>query len=129
MQLARIVFAGALLFGAGCVPSEEGAPTIDQRVDPINLDDSIGHEHEADGYDNRASNYALDETVRMEGKTLQTDECKLELERLSEEQVGELQEILNTAIYASQFVLPMLTPEQLARIQDILASAIVPAPS
>lgn len=63
MQLARIVFAGALLFGVGCELSEEGELATDQRVYSTNLDDSINHESEGESYENQASNYATDEST------------------------------------------------------------------
>ena len=61
MQLARIVFAGALLFGVGCVPSIDGAEVADK---------------------NEGSNYAIDETITMEGRTLQ-EACTLDIARLT----------------------------------------------
>jgi hypothetical protein len=59
MQLTRIIFAGVMLFGAGCaMPEEEN-----QRVDPTNLDDSITHESEAAAHEGHAAAYAIDETI------------------------------------------------------------------
>ena len=118
MQLARIVFAGALLFGVGCEPSEEGELATGQRIDPI---ESIDGEGMAD--ENQVSNYAIDEIMTMEGRTLQ--ECTLDIARLTDEEVQELQEILNTAIADDELVFARLAPEQVARLQAILASAIV----
>jgi hypothetical protein len=96
MQLARVLFAGALLFGVGCEASEEGEPETGRRIDPINAIDG------------------------EEG-------CTLDIVRLTDEQVEELQEILNTAIDDDELVFARLAPDQLARVQVILSSAIVPA--
>jgi hypothetical protein len=102
MQLARIVFAGALLFGVGCVPSEE-----------------VADEHQV-------SHYAIDEIVTMEGRTLPEEECTFDIVRLTDEEVEELQDILNTAIEDDELVFARLDLDQVARVQIILASAIVP---
>lgn len=121
MQLARIVFAGALLFGLGCETSEEGEVATGQRINPIN---AIDGEVVAD--EGPVSNYAIDEVMTMESRTLQGEDCTLDIARLTDEEVQELQEILNTAIADDELVFARLAPEQVARVQVVLASAIVP---
>jgi hypothetical protein len=63
MQLARIVFAGALLFGAGCELPEEGDLATDEGVDQASLDDSTSYATE--GLDDaiETTDYAIDEVM------------------------------------------------------------------
>ena len=67
MQLARIVFAGALLFGVGCELPEEGDLATDERGDQESLDDSTNHATE--GLDDaiETTDYAIDETMAPSG--------------------------------------------------------------
>ena len=125
MQLARIVFAGALLFGVGCEPSEEGELATGQRIDPTKSMDSIDHDSDGVADENQVSNYAIDEIMGTEVRTIQGEECTLDIARLTDEEVEELQDILNTAIVDDELVFARLPPEQVARVQAILTSAIV----
>lgn len=67
MQLARVVFAGALLFGVGCELPEEGDLATDERVDQDGLDDSM--EYATEGLDDaiETTDYAIDETMAPSG--------------------------------------------------------------
>jgi hypothetical protein len=65
MQLARIVFAGTLLFGVGCELPEEGDPVTDERVDPTNLDDSTDYAIEELDEEIVALDYALDDPMAL----------------------------------------------------------------
>jgi hypothetical protein len=65
MQMLRIVFAGALLFGVGCELPEEGDLTTDKRVDPTNLDDSTDYAIEELDEEIVAPEYAIDDPMAL----------------------------------------------------------------
>ena len=67
MQLARVVFAGALLFGFGCELPEEGDLATDERVDQDSLDDSV--DYATEGLDDaiETTDYAIDDTMAWSG--------------------------------------------------------------
>jgi len=85
MQLARIVFAGVLLFGVSCELPEEGDLMTDQRVAPTSSDDSIDHESEAVAYDSWAIDDATDETMALSSDISEVAIDQAELDALLEE--------------------------------------------
>jgi hypothetical protein len=65
MQLLRIVFAGALLFGVGCELPEEGDLATEPRVDPTDLDDSTDYASAELDDEIDALDYAIDDTMAL----------------------------------------------------------------
>lgn len=63
MRLARIIFAGALLFGVGCMLPEEG----EHGVDPASLDDSIDEASAALLSEDQAGDYAIEADEELLG--------------------------------------------------------------
>jgi hypothetical protein len=61
MRLARLIVAGAFVFGVGCMMPEDG----EQGVDLASQDDSIIDESEAAIYEDQAADDAIDETMAL----------------------------------------------------------------
>lgn len=78
MKLARLVFAGALLFGVGCELPEEGNQATGPRVDPIDLDDST--DYALDDLDEEivAPEYAIDDSMALssDGSEVMVDDLE-----------------------------------------------------
>ncbi|HWN65986.1 MAG TPA: hypothetical protein VNM90_00035 [Haliangium sp.] len=89
MQMLRIVFAGALLFGVGCELPEEEDLTTDERVVPANLDDSTDYALFAA---NDATDYAIDEGLALSSDVSEEgfiDEEQFDVSLSDDELLGE----------------------------------------